>query len=527
MQDAASWTPPTAAKTVDFPGESGHTAEVPRNPRRRPLTLASTVVLAVLALVSELRAEGALRFEDLSSLLSGPRSPDPKAQPRHDYGPLWGDFDGDGWIDLIFMNHGDFPSLYRNRGGLELVDRFDESGLQKAEWAYPQQKDRHGAACADFDNDGDLDIFITHGAKRGETLGIKSDELLANNGDGTFVDVSEQAGTRNTMGRARTPVWLDYDGDGWLDLLVGNYISANLLLRNGGGKPFVDTTASLDLGQEGSAHPSWADVDLDRDPDLLSVGPVDLRRNQEGGAFQMAQIPGLEAEVPLALAVTWGHFDADALIDAFITSGTASGAASRLFDNESGNLRSRPLDLGLHPKEGAAGAAAGDLDNDGDVDLAVLGRRQVRLLVNEGDGAFSSQRLEAPGLAPGYEGDIALADLNQDGFLDLAISASDGQHLFGNRQTGEGWLKLLLRGHRSNADGLGALVSVAAAGEPTLHRQHLGDSGFYKSVSCAPLHLGTGKRAALDVTIAWPSGVTQRLRALPASRTVIVAESSQ
>ena len=399
---------------------------------------------------------------------------------------------------------------------------------KKDGWLYPQQKDRHGAACADFDNDGDLDLFITHGAKRGETLGVKSDELLVNQGDGTFVDIARAAGAHNTMGRARTPTWLDYDGDGRLDLLIGNYISPNVMLRNLGDGTFADATAELGLGGEGSAHPAWADLDGDRDADLLAVWPVDLRYNESGRAFSRIP-PSRSATYPRVaspLGVTWGHFDGDASIDAFISSGTASAEDSRLFGNQSPEFHSRPVDLGMSPGEGAAGAAAGDLDNDGDVDLVVLGRRQIRLLVNRGDGVFASRRIEAPGVRPGYEGDVALADLDRDGSLDLAINAVDGQHLFGNQQRSGGWLELSLRGTRSNADGLGALVTVAAPGKPALHRQHLGDSGFYKSVSCAPLHIGTGDRAAVNITVAWPSGTTQRLLGLSTSRTLVVAEST-
>jgi hypothetical protein len=487
------------------------------------------MALIPLTVIADVHAQESTTFVDLSARLNGPRALDPAAAPRHDYGPLWGDFDGDGWIDLAFMNHGDPPSLYRNEEGVGLVDRFHTSGLRKDGWLYSQQSDRHGGACADFDNDGDLDLFITHGAKRGETLGIKSDELLANQGDGTFVDISHEANARNTMGRARTPVWLDYDGDGRLDLLIGNYISANVLLRNLGDGTFADTTAELALGEDGSAHPAWADLDGDRDPDLLAVWPVDLRYNQRGRAF--LRVPKSRApsypRVASPLGVTWGHFDGDTSIDAFISSGTATAADSRLFGNQSPGFRTLPADLGMNPGEGAAGAAAGDLDNDGDVDLVVLGRRQIRLLVNRGDGVFVSQRLDAPGVAPGYEGDVALADLDRDGFLDLAISAIDGQHLFANGRNGGGWLELVLRGTRSNADGLGALVTVAAPGKPTLHRQHLGDSGFYKSVSCAPLHIGTGDRAALELTVAWPSGMTQRLHDVPPSRTVVLAESTR
>ncbi len=234
-------------------------------PARR-LVAALFAALAASTAAAPARVDVEWRFEDVSGMLDGPRAADPAGAPRHDYGPLWGDLDGDGWVDLVFMNHGDPPSLYFNRQGERFEDRFLVSGLRNDSWAYPEHQDRHGGACADYDNDGDLDLVITHGAARGETLGVKYDELLANQGDGTFVEVSKQAGVLNEQGRARTPVWLDYDGDGLLDLLIGNFISPNVLFKNRGDGTFANVAADFGIDEEGGAHPSWADHDGDGDP---------------------------------------------------------------------------------------------------------------------------------------------------------------------------------------------------------------------------------------------------------------------
>jgi len=458
-------------------------------------------------------------------MLDGPRSADPETAPRHDYGPIWGDLDGDGWIDLIFMNHGDFPSLYLNRQGASFEDHFDQSGLRKDGWSYPQQQDRHGGACADFDNDGDLDLVITHGAMRGETLGIKSDELLVNQGDGTFVDTAVEAGVRNDQGRARTPIWLDYDSDGWLDLLIGNHISPNVLLRNQGDGTFADLTADSGLGEEGSAHPSWNDFDGDGDPDLLSLWPVRIEHNNGDGTF--SRIPPSKRSgypwVPSPVATAWGDFDRDGDADVFIAS--RQPGQSRLFVNQAGRFVREPLTIGLGPEEGGAGAAWGDLDNDGDLDLVLLGTRQVRLIENLGLAGFASQELAASDLKPGVDGDIDLADFDHDGRLDLAINAEDGQHLFRNRiDAGGAWLTTELRGSASNADGLGATVSVSAASSPILIRQHLGDTGFHKSVSCAPPQVGLGNSHSVALEVLWPSGRRARVESVPTRRRLVLPE---
>ena len=464
-------------------------------------------------------------FEDVSGLLDGPESTDPLTAPRHDYGPLWGDLDGDGWTDLIFMNHGDFPSLYLNQEGITFHDHFAGSGLRKDDWRYPQHRDRHGAACADFDNDGDLDLFITHGAKRGDTLGVKYDELLANQGDGTFVEISHQAGALNRQGRSRTPIWFDYNGDGWLDLLIGNFVSANVLLENRGDGTFSDVSAETGMAEEGAAHPSWADQDGDGDPDLMSLWPVSIHRNEGSGSLvkvPFSKSPGYPF-VPSPVATAWGDFNNDGAIDVFVASRLPG--RSSLFSNRFGRFQRVPIDLDLGPEEGGAGAAWGDLDNDGDLDLIVLGTERVRLLENLGASAFVARPLSAAPLRPGVDGDVDITDFDRDGRLDLAISAEDGQHLFRNSGHAGRWTTLSLRGTTSNAGGLGATVSLHLAGAPIATRQQLGDSGFHKSVGCSPLHLGLGEQDTIELRTRWPSGRRMRISGVPAGHHLVLLES--
>ena len=517
---------------MDNGGTTRHTLAVSfASPSRTVRVVASRGVVAALltallpaAAAPAGAADGEWAFRDVSGLLAGPAPPEPGAEPRYDYGPLWGDLDGDGWIDLLFMNHGDPPSLYRNGDGARFEDRFEKSGLRKDVWLYPQHQDRHGGACADYDADGDVDLVITHGAMRGETLGVKFDELLANQGDGTFAEVSKQAGVLNEQGRARTPVWLDYDNDGLLDLLIGNFISPNVLLRNRGDGTFHDVAAELGVDDEGGAHPSWTDWDGDGDPDLLTLWPVGMSRNDGQGGFTprpVSNAPG-EPWVPGPVATAWGDFDGDGDADVFIAS--RQGPLSRLFANQAGRFAEAPLAIGLGPDEGGAGAAWGDLDNDGDLDLVVLGTRQARLLENRGAGGFTSRALPAPGLRPGVDGDVDLADFDHDGRLDLAINAEDGQHLFRNELATGSWLVTELRGSASNAGGLGATVSASAAGPIVTGRQHLGDTGFHKSVSCAPLHLGLGESDRVELEIRWPSGRRERLAGVPTRRRLVLPE---
>lgn len=437
------------------------------------------------------------------------------------FGALWADLDGDRVLDLVFMNHSAVPSIYVNQGE-QFSDWFRTSGV-RTDSTYPEQQDRHGGACGDYDNDGDLDLFFTHGAMHGETLGTKYDELLRNNGDLTFEEVSHEAGVLNSYGRARTPTWVDYNNDGWLDLYIGNMLTPNILYRNKGDGTFADATAESGLGCIKGVRHAWADYDNDGWQDVLVVRPVQLFHNNGDGTFtDMAMEAGLSPWHPgEAQAVAWGDCNNDGAIDLFIT-GKRIGENVLYYNNGDSTFSKSETPFGPSDEQGM-GAAWGDLNNDGWLDLCVVDERSLRIYWNEGTGEFGQGEV-IRGVVPGLRGDVALGDYDDDGALDIAVATDSRQYLLKNICTGgHNWLKVVLSGTISNRGGIGAKVWVFLT-EGIVFRQHQGGESVLYSSSCAPLHIGLGDAKVVSLRILWPSGVEQQLCNVETNQTILVRE---
>ncbi len=461
-------------------------------------------------------------FDDVSEAVGLlPRSPSPRA-----YGPFWADLDGNGWLDLLFVNHSgkDLPSVYLNREGRRFESYFDRSGIPSGS-EYPQSGDRHGGSAGDFDNDGDLDLIFARGAMRGETLGVKFDQLLRNRGDGTFEDFSKEAGAENAWGRARTPSWVDYDRDGWLDLYCGNAASANVLYKNDNGTRFVDATDGSNLGLVQAYTQAWSDYDNDGWPDVLTLPRPTLFRNQGDGVFvDVSERTGLRALVNrhglTALAQAWGDYDSDGDQDVFL-SGFES-ARSALLRNDASSFSVAAADFGGEEGEKGGGVAWGDADNDGDLDLLVLTSRRMRLFLNGGAG-FTPIEIDLPEEKLGLDADAAFADFDRDGALDIAFQTAAGNRLLRSRGATGAWLQILLEGVASNRQGLGAKLRATGSGR-TVFREHFGESGTLYSSGSGPVHFGLGRDRSVTLEIEWPSGRRQVFEDLPTKHYFRVVE---
>jgi hypothetical protein len=236
---------------------------------------------------------------------------------RPTYGnPISADFNNDGFLDIFISNHTDIPSLLQNNGDGSFVDIRSQAGLSTG-------SDRHGAAWGDYDNDGNLDLFITLGAARGTTVGEKTDQLYKSNGKGFFTDMTMIAGVINASGRGRSVNWVDFNNDGYLDLFVKNSKTPNVLYKNNGDGTFTDAAVSAGIAHTPGSVSSWADFNEDGSLDLfITSGASDqLWKNNGDGTFvEVTSISGVMS-VTRGEGVAWGDYNNDGHLDLYIAKG--------------------------------------------------------------------------------------------------------------------------------------------------------------------------------------------------------------
>jgi alkaline phosphatase D len=231
--------------------------------------------------------------------------------------PIWGDFDNDGNLDLFADNHyQEVPFLYRNNGNGTFTDIQSTSGIS-------YKIDRHGSGWGDFDNDGDLDLFISRGADKGNLLGHKRDEFYSNLGEGQFTNISVIAGAHNAFGRGRSVVWGDYNRDGYLDLLLGNFKTNMTLYKNNGDGTFLDQTVEAGLGDLISSACTFADCNNDGLPDIFCAGGGSDLLLKNNGDATFTNASEISSILPLShgQAIAWGDYDNDGDLDLFISRG--------------------------------------------------------------------------------------------------------------------------------------------------------------------------------------------------------------
>ena len=458
--------------------------------------------------------------------------------------PIWGDFDGDGDLDLFADNHfNKAPYLYQNNGDGTFTDIFATSGLVGP-------GDRHGSAWADYDNDGDLDLSITLGAKLGHELGEKKDELYENVGGGQFVNRAEDAGVINTWGRGRSMAWADFDRDGYLDLLDGNLKTDMVLYKNNGDGTFADVTAQAGLGQLRWIECAFADYDNDGFPDIFctealpSGAPPDvLFRNNGDGTFTDVTNQAGILHLFNGRAIAWGDYDNDGDLDLFISRGTDVPQKQTFYrNNGDGTFTDVSDESGLGVVNNNRAAVWGDFDNDGYLDLYVVnsgtdpvGKGPNFLYLNNHDETFTDVAAETgvEALVESRGRGAAWGDHDNDGFLDLFVTNGEDntdfnrgpQFLYRNQGNGNHWSKIKLVGTVSNRQGLGAKVTLQAGGMTQFREMNGADGHFYGQGS-TPLHFGLGAATVINrFTVEWPSGSIQRLRRVSADREITVTET--
>ena len=489
------------------------------------------------------------------------------------------DYDNDGWPDIFLVNGMDWPGhprkhstpkLYHNNQDGTFTDVTRKAGLDIELYGM-------GVAVGDYDNDGNDDLFVT---------AYGQNHLFHNNGNGTFADVTQKAGLRGPKEFSTSAAWVDYDKDGHLDLVVGNYVqwtpetdlyctldgksksyctpesyqgTAVRLWHNRGNGTFEDVTQKAGLGDATSKTLGVAVLDYDNDgwPDLLfsnDTQPNKLYRNNGNGTFsERAVVAGVafseDGVARAGMGVDSADYDHSGYPSVLITN--FSNQMVSLYHNEGKGLfvdeaprseigRASLLTLGF-------GCFFFDYDLDGwpDVFIAnghidaeiqkvqanVTYAMAPHLFRNVGKGKFVevTNSMGAAFASPRVGRGAAYADINNDGRLDLLLSANGGPvHLFRNEalvpRTSNRSLRIKLIGTKSNRDGIGAVVKLTANGDTQTKMLHSGSS--YLSASELVLTFGLGQRDKADsIEVRWPSGQLDRLPAVAAGATLTITEA--
>jgi enediyne biosynthesis protein E4 len=481
------------------------------------------------------------------------------------------DYDGDGLPDIFFTNGAPLPALkkskpsdwnrlFRNTGGLHFTDVTEQANVRGDGYAT-------GAAAADYDNDGHVDLFVA---------GVQRNQLLRNTGNGRFEDVTAKAGIASYKWSVAAG-WFDYDNDGWLDLFIVNYVDwtpetnkfcgdrarnlrvychpkhysglASALYRNRHDGTFEDVSARSGIGKYVGKGMSVAFADYDGDGfmDLFVTNdavPDFLFHNRRDGTFEEV---GLLAGVSVpasgrpvsSMGVDFRDYDNDGRPDIVLTALT--GETFPLFKNDKGGFfRDVTYASGLAAttvRLSGWGAALADFDNDGLKDLITANShandrieafestryQQTNAVFRNVGGRFQDVSSRAGpdfAVARAHRG-IGIGDFDRDGRLDVVVTVLGGQpQLLHNVSPAENsWLTLRLVGQASNREGIGAVVHLGSQSD------QMSTSVGYASSSDYGVHFGLGAAKTVDrLEIVWPGGVKQVLEQVTVNRAMTVAE---
>jgi tetratricopeptide (TPR) repeat protein len=491
-------------------------------------------------------------------------------------GAAWIDYDNDGFLDIYLVNsaptklyqpeHSLRSALYRNKGDGTFTDVTQQSGVGAAGLF------GMGVATGDWDNDGDTDLFVT---------GYDRSILYRNEGDGRFIDVTGQAGVANLRKWGSSAAWFDYDRDGWLDLVIANYVDwspeNNLhcgeprpgyrsychpnkykgqlptLYHNKRNGTFQDVSMQSGLAAKAGNGlgvvcydyngDGWQDIFIAND----SMANA-LYINKRDGTFDEVAVSagaayGENGEAEAGMGVDAGDYDGDGRPDLFITH--LDFEFGRLYKHNGNVYEDHTFRAGIGYNTfqfSGFGVRFIDYDNDGWRDIFIANGHildnihlfhpkttyaEPKLVFWNLGGKFVNVTAQlGAGLAkPRVSRAAAFGDYDNDGDIDVLVNNNGEQAELlrnegGNRNQ---WIEIKLVGTRSNRDGVGAQVTIVA-GSLKLRGERVGGAS-YQSAHDPRLHFGLGARDRFDqIEVRWPSGTVDKVPGGPAGRVITVKE---
>jgi hypothetical protein len=493
-------------------------------------------------------------------------------------GVAWLDADQDGWLDALFVNSGwtplfrpsvpPQPALYRNNRDRTFTDVTAKSGPRTDGTFYM------GVAVGDYDNDGYPDVYFT---------GYRRSTLFHNRGDGTFEDVTDHAAVANAGAWGTAAGFFDADNDGWLDLLVTNYVQYDIdnnvvcgderpefraychpdsfpgtsmkLYRNLRDGRFADVTAQAGLVNPDGKSLGVVMADLNGDGRIDLFVANDTQRNflyfndGDGTFTDVTYESGAgfseDGKTEAGMSADAADVDGNGTLDLFVSH--LDQELDRLYyNNGDGTFTDATIVSGIGQTNilnSAFGARFFDYDNDSWRDLLVVNghildniplyhpgvthAEEKKLYLNLGKGKFADVTSSQPESfrAPKVGRGLAVGDYDNDGDLDFLVSNNgEAAQLFENRGGNERrWLGVRLVGKTSNRDGIGARLAVTA-GSLVSHDQAKGGMS-YISAQDPRIYFGLGDRTRVDtLEVLWPSGARTLLKSLAADQVITVTE---
>jgi hypothetical protein len=495
-------------------------------------------------------------------------------------GVAWIDYDQDGLMDLYFVQsaatdiykppHPLRSALYHNNGDGTFSDVTEKAGVG-GEGHYGQ-----GVAVGDFDNDGYPDLYVT---------GYGRAILYHNNGNGAFTDITIKSGVADEGGWSTSAGWFDYDKDGWLDLVVTNYIDWNAknniwcgerrpgyrsychpgnykgqrikLYHNNHDGTFSDVSDASGVGKPEAKGMGVVLADFNNDgwPDIAVANdswPNFLFLNKHNGTFEdVSLVSGMAASedgrYEAGMGIDAADVDGDGWMDLYITH--LDFELNRLYRNShDGTFTDETFRSRIGNKAVLLSGVAAkflDYDNDGWNDILQLNgamldnvslyhsevsyKEPLLMYRNLGKGEFDkvSDSLGPDFIHPIVGRGLATADYDNDGDIDIVTNnRGDFPSLLRNDGgNANHWLSVQLIGTKSNRDGIGASLKLTSAGFVQLEQAKGGMS--YMSASDPRIHFGLGKRMKIEaLEIIWPSGQVDRLTNVPIDQIIAIKEGA-